>query len=125
MVKRVETGWLLDFYGPLLTGRQQETLRLYCEEDLSLAEIAEQEGVSRQAVHDAVRRGGARLRMYEDQLGLLRRYRRLYEALRRCGEVLALQDGTGGDGSLCAAPEINVLRDSFARLAREEGLDGF
>ncbi|MCL2812878.1 MAG: hypothetical protein FWD25_13450 [Clostridia bacterium] len=108
MEKRIETGWLLDFYGPLLTGRQREMLRLYCEEDLSLAEIAGQEGVSRQAVHDAVRRGDAQLRAYEDQLGLLRRYRRLYDALRQCQ----------------AAESMQALRDTLARLAEEEGFDG-
>ena len=54
MDKRIETAWLLDFYGPLLTQRQQEMLRLYCDEDLSMAEIAEQEAISRQGVHDTV-----------------------------------------------------------------------
>jgi len=108
MEKRIETGWLLDFYGPLLAGRQREFLHLYCEEDLSLAEIAGQVGVSRQAVHDAVRRGDAQLRAYEDQLGLLRRYRRLYDALRQCQ----------------ASESMQALRDTLARLAEEEGFDG-
>jgi len=108
MEKRIETGWLLDFYGPLITERQREMLRLYFEEDLSLAEIARQEGVSRQAVHDAIRRGDTQLRGYEEQLGLLRRFRRLYDALRQCQCAESMQD----------------LRDTLARLAEEEGLDG-
>lgn len=40
MSNRIETGWLYDFYGPLLTERQQKLLSLYCNEDFSLSEIA-------------------------------------------------------------------------------------
>jgi len=119
MEKRIETGWLLDFYGPLLTGRQRDMLRLYCEEDLSLAEIAGQEGVSRQAVHDAVRRGDAQLRAYEEQLGLMRRYRRLYAALRQCQAALTELDGVQGKAAQMAA-----LRATLTQLAEEEGFDG-
>ena len=57
MSKEIRTGLLLDFYGPLLTGRQQLCLDLYFNQDLSLAEIAGQEGISRQAVRDALVRG--------------------------------------------------------------------
>ena len=53
---RVELNTLLDFYGPLLTEHRREVLRLYCEEDLSLAEIAEQLGITRQGVRDTVKR---------------------------------------------------------------------
>lgn len=124
MEKRVETGWLLDFYGPLLTGRQQALLQLYCEEDLSLAEIAEQEGISRQAVHDSVRRGDAQLHEYEKQLGLLRRYRRLYDALRQCRAALAEMDEAQGSKAASSFPQMTALRDTLTRLAEEEGYDG-
>ena len=70
MENRLETGWLLTFYGPLLTSRQQKLLALYCEEDLSLSEIAAREGISRQGVHDAVRKGAHQLESYEALLGL-------------------------------------------------------
>ena len=49
MEKRIETAWLLEFYGPLLTARQRELLELYCDEDLSLTEIAAQAGISARA----------------------------------------------------------------------------
>lgn len=65
---------LLDFYGQLLTERTRFILELYYSEDMSLAEIAEQEGVSRQAVHDSIHRGIAGLNKYEEKLGLLRRF---------------------------------------------------
>lgn len=86
---RFETAWLLDFYGPLLTQRQRQILRLYCEEDLSLAEIAEQEAISRQSVHDTVHKAQRQLEEYENKLGLLARYRRITQGLERCGELLA------------------------------------
>ena len=75
MSKEIRTGLLLDFYGPLLTGRQQLCLDLYFNQDLSLAEIAGQEGISRQAVRDALVRGERALREAEEKLGLFRRYR--------------------------------------------------
>ena len=121
MEKRIETGWLLDFYGPLITEHQRKMVRLYCEEDLSFGEIAKQEGVTRQAVHDSVRRGDVQLRAYEEQLGLLRRYRRLYDAVRQCRVVLAELDAAGGKKNLS---QMATLRDTLARLAEEEGYDG-
>ena len=93
MDDRFETGWLFAFYGPLLTERQQKLLALYCEEDFSLSEIAAREGISRQGVYDAVRRGARQLESYETQLGLLARYRRLTQGLRE--GLDALRDAPG------------------------------
>ena len=93
MENRIETGWLFDFYGPLLTKRQQALLALYCEEDYSLSEIAAREGISRQGVHDAVRKGARQLESYEQLLGLAERYRRLSEGLEEGLE--ALRDAPG------------------------------
>jgi RNA polymerase sigma factor (sigma-70 family) len=62
---------LYDLYGPLLTPRQQEAVRLYYEQDMSLAEIASECQVSRQAVHDILRRAEVALEKYEHKLGLL------------------------------------------------------
>ena len=62
---------MYDLYGPLLTPRQQEAIRLYYEQDMSLAEIASECQVSRQAVHDILRRAEVALEKYEQKLGLL------------------------------------------------------
>ena len=86
MEDRLETGWLLDFYGPMLTDRQREILSLWCEDDLSLSEIASQEGISRQGAYDTFRTAEQRLRELEERLGLLSRYRRLTEGLGTCLE---------------------------------------
>ncbi len=62
---------LYDLYGPLLTPKQQEAVRLYYEQDLSLAEIASECRVSRQAVYDLLRRAETALEKYEQKLRLL------------------------------------------------------
>jgi len=64
---------LNDFYGSLLTSRQQEVMRLYHEENLSLSEIAEEFGISRQGVHDTLKNAEHALLEYEDKLGLVAR----------------------------------------------------
>ena len=60
-----------DFYGSLLTTKQQEVMRLYHEENLSLSEIAEEFGISRQGVHDTLKNAENALTEYEDKLGLV------------------------------------------------------
>ena len=65
---------LLDFYGPALTEKQRAILTEYYDEDLSLAEIAENFGITRQGVRDAIVRAESILRDTEDRLQLVRRY---------------------------------------------------
>jgi len=89
MLKDLENMALLfDFYGSLLTDRQQELMQAYYLEDLSLAEIAGEGGVSRQAVHDLIKRAEASLQEYEQKLGFLREYRQRQERLSRLEEAL-------------------------------------
>ena len=84
MEKKVQLGWLFEFYGPLLTEHRREVMRLYCEEDLSLAEIAAEIGITRQGVHDAVSKSQAQLEGYEQKLGLIARYQRLMHTVDTC-----------------------------------------
>lgn len=65
---------LFDFYGELLTEKQREYFDLHYNADLSLAEIAERTGISRQGVWDIIRRAEATLRETEEKTGLVRRY---------------------------------------------------
>ena len=65
---------LFDFYGELLTDRQKEFYQLYYDEDLSLAEIAENYGISRQGVRDVIVRAEAYMTELEDKTGLVRRF---------------------------------------------------
>ena len=74
---------LYDFYGELLTKRQREVMELYHGENLSLAEIAEEFEISRQAVHDALRNGQKALDGYEEKLGLVQRFLRTENAIEK------------------------------------------
>ena len=65
---------LYDFYGELLTDRQREFFDLYYNEDLSLAEIAENAGISRQGVRDVIVRAEAAMQEVEDKTGIIRRF---------------------------------------------------
>lgn len=72
--KKVRLGNLFAFYGQLLTEKQQEILRLYYIHDLSLGEISENLGISRQAVYDTLKRTQKLLEEYEKKLGLLNKF---------------------------------------------------
>ncbi|MDD3268319.1 MAG: sigma factor-like helix-turn-helix DNA-binding protein [Syntrophomonadaceae bacterium] len=75
MLERIEHVVMLkDFYGPLLTEKQQSVLSLHYENDWSLSEIADNMKISRQAVYDLLKRAENSLQEYEDRLGLLQRF---------------------------------------------------
>lgn len=65
---------LFDFYGELLTGRQRDFFDLYYNENLSLSEIAENAGISRQGVRDVIVRAAAVMQDIEDKTGFIRRF---------------------------------------------------
>lgn len=80
MEKFARINLLFDFYGPLLTERQQRMLEKHYAQDLSLGEIATARGVTRQAVHDTIKRATLALEHYEDKLGLVEKF--LYQRTR-------------------------------------------
>lgn len=65
---------LFDFYGNMLPERQRQAVELYYEENLSLAEIADEFKISRQGVHDALKNAEKALNEYENKLGLIERF---------------------------------------------------
>jgi predicted DNA-binding protein YlxM (UPF0122 family) len=71
--KRVRFGNLYDIYGSLLTEKQQDIMRQYFCEDMSLGEIAEAVGTSRQAVYDLLKRVEVTLENYEEKLHVLKK----------------------------------------------------
>ena len=85
---RVMQSMLLDFYGELLTDKQRRCYELHCNEDLSLSEIAEQCGISRQGVWDSIRRAQAAMETVEEKTGLIRRFRENQEELEMLRELL-------------------------------------
>ncbi len=94
---RLKRCLLLDFYGELLTDKQRECCDLHFNEDLSLGEIAEQLGISRQAVWDNIRRGESALEETERKTGLIRRFSGNREKLDELAGIFekltALTDG--------------------------------
>ncbi|MBS4761606.1 putative DNA-binding protein [Carnobacteriaceae bacterium zg-ZUI252] len=74
---------LYDFYGDILTPKQKDYWELYYEQDLSLGEIAEELGVSRQAVNDNIKRTEQLLLHYEEQLEMLKQFRYQQHAIEK------------------------------------------
>ena len=90
--KKIRMGELFDFYGKLLTERQQEFIELYYNQDLSLGEIAEKYAVSRQAVYDNLRRSEKILEEYEAKLNLLARTELIKEKITKIKELMLALD---------------------------------
>ena len=79
--KTVEIGMLFDYYGKMLTEKQQKIIRLYYYHDLSLGEIAEKIDISRQSVYDHLHRREKLLRDYEDKKKKKKKYRSFKDKL--------------------------------------------
>lgn len=81
MSKNLEVSMLLDFYGEMLTEKQRSFLRYYFDDDLSLSEIAENEGITRQGVRDAIQRSQNLLFDMEEKLGIVKRFESVKNSL--------------------------------------------
>ena len=114
---------LYDYYGALLSDRQREVFELYHENNLSLSEIAQDVGVSRQAVHTALGKAEARLAAYEEALGLIAKHEDYECALK---DIQAKTDGILGDKSRASKIEkvdADVLKDLRRIKKVIKGLD--
>lgn len=85
--KDLNIALLFDFYGEMLTEKQKDVIDLYYNEDLSLAEIAEHEGISRQGVRDNIKRGEAYLLELEEKLRFAENYQNLRSMLSSIDEL--------------------------------------
>ena len=108
--RKIELAWLTAFYGGLLTDKQRQVLTLHCEEDLSLAEIAQEAGVSRQGVHDMLTRAAQRLFDMEEKLGMAARFQRMENGLEKCRTLLKEKRYDEAEGVI----------DTLIRLDQEE-----
>lgn len=93
MSKNIENAILLDTYGSMLTEKQYDTLSLYYDEDLSLSEIAENMGITRQGVHKCIRTAEEYLAQLEETLGFAQKYRNVCDL---CDKLTTLTDENVG-----------------------------
>lgn len=113
---------LFDFYGDLLTDRQKEFYDLYYNEDLSLAEIAENYGISRQGVRDVIVRAEAAMTEIEDKTHLIRRFFRMQQELAAIDAAADRLLTAVNDGSLSddlAEEAARVIKENAAKLKQE------
>ncbi|MBP5751068.1 MAG: helix-turn-helix domain-containing protein [Firmicutes bacterium] len=111
-----EISMLMDFYGALLSQRQQDVMRLYHEENCSLQEIADELGISRQGVHEALKKAESTLQGFEDKLGLVERFRAQEQVLQKALQsVDSLLDGCADadvrSGLLAIKHDINSIEE--------------
>ena len=110
MDKLGEYSLLYDFYGQLLTGKQRQIYEEVRFGDLSLSEASELFGVSRQGIHDMVRRVETALERYEEKLGLVKQFRELRE---KAGRIRGICEEMKGE------PGLSEKVEEILRLTRE------
>ncbi|WP_310750951.1 YlxM family DNA-binding protein [Ruminococcus sp.] len=109
MNSKTDISLLYDFYGELLKTSQQQVVELYVNEDLSLSEVAEILGISRQGVRDSLNRAEKKLLEYESKLGLTDAYhkrRARSEAVRRIIDEIKTTEGCGA-----ILPQLNEIEE--------------
>lgn len=87
LAKNLEISYLLDFYGDVLTQKQREVLEQYYNDDLSLAEIADNFGITRQGVRDSIKRGESTILELEQKIGFAARYRQMRKQMARLEDL--------------------------------------
>lgn len=122
MPDRIELSLLVDYYGAFLTENQRELIELSCDEDLSLSEIAEQKGISRQGVRDAIARGTKTLADMENKLHLISRDRHAAELIR---EIRIKVRSLVGENAERSASDLTGIESMLSELSdMMEGNDG-
>lgn len=97
MEEKVEQAYLYDFYGELLNEHQRRIYEDFVFHDLSLSEIAECEGISRQGVHDLIRRCSRTLAGYEEKLHLVQRFVDAKAHVEKIQQLIGQYKATGDD----------------------------
>lgn len=113
--KIAEESLLYDFYGELLTARQKDVMKLYHEENLSLSEIADEFGISRQGVHDALKNAEKSLLDYEEKMGLIKRFIERKTAMAALDkDIMCIIDRNQGNPELVR--QLNGIKESIDNL---------
>ena len=109
----LEMALLFDFYGGMLTDKQRDCFDMRYNQDLSLGEIAESLGVSRQAVNDNLTRTEALLRRMEENIGCIKRHNRNREAIQMILEAAAVLDASSDPAALKQSQLIHAALQIF------------
>ena len=115
--KDMKVALLLDFYGDVLSERHRDMMELYYADDLSLAEIAESEGISRQGVRHILKTAEDHLRFLEERLGLAAQFEELKKTAEEM-ETLAAELATLEDHTRAAALSIRMRRCAAELLSK-------
>lgn len=113
MEKFVVITYLFDFYQDLLTEKQSNLLREYYFEDLSLSEMAEQHGISRQSAFDTIKKTEQKLLDYEEKLGLFEKYQSNEQALLKIKSLCEGLRENLGDEHTNSVNEVITLVDGL------------
>ena len=115
MDKIYEQTMLFDFYGELLTEHQRRIYEDVVYNDLSLGEIAEEQGISRQGVHDLVKRCDRILQGYENKLHLVKKFAKAKETISRIEQLT--MDGEADD--MTVKDKLTRIRELSQKLLKE------
>lgn len=115
MAKNMEISYLLDFYGDVLTEKQREVMEQYYNDDLSLAEIAENFSITRQGVRDAIKRGEGTILELEEKVGFARRYRDVQNGLSEI-DTLAREINFANNNSYTVSDEVRKACDKILHI---------
>lgn len=122
MEKNMELSLLLDFYGELLSEKVRKATELYYNDDLSLSEVAEDMGITRQGVRDLIKRAEGNLYGYEQKLGLYKRFVEMQKGLTSLKDSLvktkSLLDNESEKSEI--DKEISGMIDLVDELIRED-----
>lgn len=113
MQETIELSILYDFYGELLTDNNKEVFVDYIFNDLSLSEIAEEKGITRQGIHDIIKRSSKKLREHEESLHLVKKFKTIEQRVNR---IKILIEELRLDNQVISEPilkEINDLTDDI------------
>ena len=116
-VKDFKYATLFDVYGSMLSEKQSYALEMYYCDDLSLSEIADNTGITRQGVRDSIKRGESVLLEMEERLGLAKRFHTVQNALQKI--VRCAQDISYYNDEFGYSPKIAEKVNEIIRLAKE------
>lgn len=119
--KNLNIAYLLDFYGEVLSDRTRDLLEMYFCDDMSLSEIADAVGITRQGVRGGIKKGEEELRFLEEKLGLAARYSAITESAKRLLSLAdALKSEADNEKTRALLEEITRCTEAVLEKEKEE-----